>query len=308
MKKKLLTIILSCALAFSTTACGSSSETGSTAKTTETETKTPIEEAVESTKTIGEINREKAAAEGNVEVPEIMAEASEPSENYATEYTEDIISDGTTSQDIDTTAVATENTVTEDSFAMMSGNTAEGQSGSTSFRESINEDLISSLNIDTSAELVVSELPDNFTFDLPAGFSETEDGIYMNSDETDPACIAWFVFMNDGSTTDFSDTSANDEVSAYFEAYAAEMEAEFYNTYGIEMDISLLEGGICEINGKTGFTLAIQYDTPEYGFTMLQYVGIVETPDYIYGLYCMEALGNNYYDDFKACINSMRIE
>lgn len=51
MKKKLLTIILSCALAFSATACASSATADSAGEVTEkeTETKTPIEEAMEST-------------------------------------------------------------------------------------------------------------------------------------------------------------------------------------------------------------------------------------------------------------------
>lgn len=261
MKKKLLTIILSCALAFSATACGSSAETNSSKENTETETKTPIEVAVESTRTIGEINREAAAAQNPAEEPEITVALSSTTE----------------------------------------------QGLGSSFQDSMGGDLLSSFTGDMSAESALTELPDTFTFTLPEGFYETEDGIYMNYDDSDPAYIGCFALVND----DFSNTSMDAdeaEVTAYFETLADEMESEFYNSYGTNVNVSILESQACQIDGNDGYTVALQYDAPDYGFTMLQFVGVVQTQDYIYFFHCMEALGTNYYDDFKACFNSINVE
>lgn len=318
MKKKLLTILLSCALAFSATACGSSATADSAGEITEkeTETKTPIEEAIESTKTIGEINREAAAAGEASELPEIAAEISEvpetsettdAGEDYVANYIEGIVSGDTSSSSIDTSSVTAENTTTGESVTIMNDTSAE-QDISSAFQGSMNEDLLSSLTGNMSSGSALTELPDNITFTLPEGFYEAEDGMYMNYDDSNPACIGCYVFSNAGLSTDTSLDADSAEIKSYFEALATEMETEFYNSYGVNINVSVLEGNVCQVNGNDAFSAALQCSAPDYDFTMLQFVGAVGTQDYTCIFYCMEALGTNYYDDFKTCFNSINIQ
>ena len=298
MKKKLLTMILCCALAFSATACGSSAESGSSKETTETETRTPIEEAVASTKTIGEINREATAAENPVEEPvELPEETLETTSDVpvipeiTAELAEVEDSDDTSSDSLHTLSATFENTDT-----------------SSSFQDSMGGDLLSSLTGDMSSGAALTELPENFSFTLPEGFYETEDGVYMNNDESNPAYISCFALATEGYTSDTSLDAADGEVNAYFEALADEMETEFYNSYGVNVNVSVLETESCQVDENDGYTIALQYDISDYGFTMLQFVGVIETQDYVYFYHCMEVLGTNYYDEFKACFNSINIE
>lgn len=243
------------------------------------------------------------------EVPEISEtpETTDAGEDYVANYIEEVVSNDTSSASIDTSSVTAENTTTGESVTIMNDTSAE-QDISSVFQGSMNEDLLSSLTGNMSSGSALTELPENITFTLPEGFYESEDGMYMNYDDSDPACITCFAFSNDGISTESSLDADAAEIKSYFEALATEMEAEFYNSYGVDINVSVLESDVYQVNGNDAFSVALQYNASDYDFTMLQYIGAVGTQEYTCIFYCMEALGTNYYDDFKTCFNSINIK
>lgn len=275
MKRKLLTIIVVCALTLSATACSTSKE-----KTTineSTNQKTPIEEAVESTRTAAEeaellraTNTPAEASETPVVLPEITDSAEEDFDIITEESVETITETVDTEQSVITTAeiVSTEQTV---------ATTAE---------------IISTEQTVTTT----TETTEPFILTPPEGFTEYMEGMYTGPNSNkDASCIIWFSTPNDGS---FDDANSDMIMSAF------KSELSEYNEEGKTLE--LLEEESFEVDGHDGYMIALRYS--EQGIGLIELMSIIETPDTLYFIMCTEVEGTGYYESYKECIKSIRFK
>ncbi len=137
------------------------------------------------------------------------------------------------------------------------------------------------------------ELTGELTYDVPADFTESSDGVYTA--EGMFSNINVLSYPNDGS---FGSASA--------EVLAAAIEEQLETEMGMDLDISIDSEENYEINGRDAMKYSISYDV--MGTTFAQTQCIIEDGEELHFLTYTTIGEEGYEDKFAASLDSIRFE
>lgn len=137
------------------------------------------------------------------------------------------------------------------------------------------------------------ELTGELTYDIPADFTETSEGVYGADGAF--SNINVLSYPNDGS---FGSASA--------EVLAGAIETQLETEMGMDLDISIDSEETYEINGRDAMKYSISYEVMGAVFSQTQC--IIEDGEELHFITYTSIGDEGYEDDFNASLDSIRFE
>uniref|UniRef100_UPI004056681F hypothetical protein n=1 Tax=Acetatifactor sp. TaxID=1872090 RepID=UPI004056681F len=146
-----------------------------------------------------------------------------------------------------------------------------------------------------TTEEAVADSTGTFTFDVPAGFVESQENFYTSEDTTHGSNFNYLTQPNDGSF---------DQVNAELLLQATESQME--SMYEVDVTFTLLDETFYEIDGNRAFKYSMEYELS--GVKVVQIQCIVEDPETLHFVTYTEINNEGYLDAFNASVDSLRFE
>lgn len=151
--------------------------------------------------------------------------------------------------------------------------------------------------INTDQEEYINDESEELTCVLPDGFKEypDEEGLYVYKNfPKDPSTISYVISESDTTT----------EITK--ESLKADLEADYLEAYGDQVDIEITEFQNIKIDGRKSLSIKMEYEFKGVAYEQLMYV-IYNGTD-LHVLNFTQEKDGKWSEEFKACVDSIAFE